>query len=106
MSSILAACEQFRASAQFDRAPWLAVAFAAGIGAWFALPGPWQWAGLIALCLSAALAALAGLREDGEVPYLRQALVLLPLAVAAGSGTVWTKSAMVGQPATSATGAC
>lgn len=99
MSSILAACEQFLAQAGFDRAPWLAVAFAAGIGAWFALPDPWLWAGLIAMCLAVSIAALAGLREEGLIPFVRQALVLVPLAVAAGSGTVWTKSALVGQPA-------
>jgi len=99
LSSILATCEQFLAQAGFDRAPWLAVAFAAGIGAWFALPGPWQWSGLIALCFAASLAALATMDEDGATPWLRQALVLMPLAIAAGSATVWTKSAMVGQPA-------
>jgi competence protein ComEC len=99
LSSILAHIEQFLAQSGFDRAPWLAVAFAAGIGAWFALPGPWLWAGLIALCLAVSLAAMAGLREEGSAPYLRQALVLMPLALAAGAGTVWTKSALVGQSA-------
>lgn len=99
LSSILAGCEQFLAHAGFDRAPWLAVAFAAGIGTWFALPGPWLWSSVIALCLALSLIALAAMREDGPTPWLRQALVLMPLALAAGSATVWTKSALVGQPA-------
>jgi competence protein ComEC len=99
LSSVLAACEQFLAQAGFERAPWLVVALAAGIGAWFALPGPWLWASLFALCLAVALAALAAMDEDGRAPFTRQALMLMPLALAAGCGTVWAKSALVGQPA-------
>ena len=36
------AAEAFLASAGFDRAPWLAVIFALGIGAWFMLPTLWH----------------------------------------------------------------
>ncbi|MCB2063971.1 MAG: ComEC/Rec2 family competence protein [Novosphingobium sp.] len=99
MSSVLALCEQFLAQAGFERGPWLAVAFAAGIGAWFVLPGPWQWMGTIAAGLGAALAASATFDRDGGYPFLRQAFLLLPLAIVAGMGTVWAKSALVGQPA-------
>src|SRR3546814_11564291 len=47
--------ERFLSAAGFDRAPWLAVAFGAGIGAWFALPSAAWW---IAWC--AAWLVLAG----------------------------------------------
>jgi competence protein ComEC len=99
LSSILAASEQFLASAGFDRAPWLAVAFAAGIGAWFGLPAATYWAALIAGCVALSLAGLAAFRAEGAHPYLRQALIIVPLVVAAGCATIWTKSALVGQPA-------
>lgn len=51
--------EAFLAQAGFDRAPWLAVLFAGGIMAWFALPGPWLWCAAMAGCGAAALGALA-----------------------------------------------
>ena len=38
LSSTADAAEVFLAGAGFDRGPWLAVAFAAGIALWFALP--------------------------------------------------------------------
>ena len=42
LSSGLDKAEQFLDAARFERAPWLVVAFAAGIGAWFALANAWQ----------------------------------------------------------------
>jgi competence protein ComEC len=96
---MLDAAERFLAGAGFDRAPWLAVSFAAGIAAWFALPNRWSWLALLAGCLSLVLGALAALRGDGRFPYLRQAIVAVALILAAGCATVWTKSALVGQPA-------
>lgn len=97
LSRGLATFERFLAGAGFDRAPWLAVAFAGGIAAWFALHGPWQWLGLICLCLAAGTAGFALLRRDGQFPFLRQAIVALPLMIAAGCLVVWAKSALVGQ---------
>ena len=40
--------EHLLETAGFDRAPWLAVGFAGGIAAWFALANPWHWLALIA----------------------------------------------------------
>ncbi|MCB2049370.1 MAG: ComEC/Rec2 family competence protein [Novosphingobium sp.] len=97
LSRVLAICEHFLANAGFDRTPWLAVAFAAGIGAWFALPDPWLWSAVAAACLAVVLAALAATTGDGSYPYLRQSLIFVPLAIAAGLGTVWAKSELVGQ---------
>ena len=43
LSSFAGRSEAFLEGAQFDRGPWLAVAFGAGIGLWFYLGAPWQW---------------------------------------------------------------
>lgn len=90
--------ENFLAHSGFDRAPWLAVAFGSGIAAWFALPHAWQWPALIATCLAAAVLAAIMLHRDGPRPYHWQAIAALALALAAGCGTVWIKSALTGTP--------
>ncbi len=99
LSSGLEPLEQFLGRAGFDRAPWLAVAFAMGIAAWFMMDNQWQWLGFLAVMLALVLAALALLRENGNFPYLQQAVAGMALASAAGCGTVWVKSDMVGSPA-------
>ncbi|MDE2595310.1 MAG: ComEC/Rec2 family competence protein [Sphingomonadales bacterium] len=99
LSSGLMGLENFLARAAFDRAPWVAVGFAVGVGAWFVLPGQWDWLALLATCLAAALGTMALLRRDGQFPYVRQSLVLLALALAGGCIAVWSKSALVGTPA-------
>lgn len=96
LSSGLDALERFLAAAGFERAPWLAVAFAAGILFWFAAPARWDWLAGIAAGLGAAAAALALLRADGRSPYLRQAIATLALLAVAGCAVIWAKSALVG----------
>ncbi|MCC6925589.1 MAG: ComEC/Rec2 family competence protein [Novosphingobium sp.] len=96
LSSSVDQIEQFLANSRFERGPWLVVALAGGIALWFALANEWQWLAAMALCLGLALASLAGLAGEGRYPYLRQAGILLPLAVAAGCGLVWTKSTLAG----------
>jgi competence protein ComEC len=96
LSSGLEKVEQFLDRAAFDRAPWLVVAWAGGIAAWFALANSWQWLALAAGCLASALAALALLSPEGRYPFLRQALAIVPVMVAAGLALVWAKSALVG----------
>lgn len=96
LASGLRRCESFLESAGFDRAPWLVVALVTGIAGWFVLPGPAQWAGLIACGLAlAALAAWAFPCED-NFPYLRQSLVAMCLALVAGCALVWGKSTLAG----------
>ncbi|MBW8754337.1 MAG: ComEC/Rec2 family competence protein [Sphingomonadales bacterium] len=96
LSSMLGAVERFLGAAGFDRAPWLAVGFAGGIAAWFALANRWQWLALLAGCLAVATASLTGFRAEGRFPYLRQAGAGLALLVAAGCVVVWAKSELVG----------
>jgi len=98
LSSMLGNLEHFLARTGFERAPWLAVAFGSGIGAWFALPRAWQWAAVIAGGVALAIGVLAVLREEGRWPYLRQAIAAVALAAAMGCATVWCKSALSGTP--------
>ena len=88
--------EAFLAARPFERGTWLAVAFAAGIAAWFVLPDPPRWLAVLAGCGALALGGLAGLRGEGRHPYVRGALVGAALMVAAGLVTVWTKSTLAG----------
>lgn len=94
------ACEQFLADAGFDRAPWLAVLFMAGILAWFALPAVWMWCAAMAGGAGLALAARLAWPPDspgGDArTHLRQALVAGGLVFAAGVAVVWLRSEIVG----------
>ncbi|MFM7349033.1 MAG: DUF4131 domain-containing protein, partial [Erythrobacter sp.] len=94
------AAERFLGEAGFERAPWLAVVFVAGILAWFALPGPWQWCGAIAGGVGLALAARAlwppGSAADEARGTLRLAMVACGLVFAFGIAVIWARSAMIG----------
>ncbi len=99
LAGLLDSAERFLAASGFDRAPWLAVAFAGGIGAWFALPDTPRWLALLALCGAAVAGAYALPNGAERWPYLRQAVSAVALALALGCATVWAKSALVGVPA-------
>ncbi|MFN4114488.1 MAG: ComEC/Rec2 family competence protein [Sphingomonadaceae bacterium] len=96
LSSLADRCETFVGRAGFDRAPWLTVAFAGGISAWFALDRPWQWIAAIGASALLAIAALALWRDRDTRAGLRIALVSVALLFAAGIATVWARSALVG----------
>ena len=96
LSSGLARAEHFLAVSQFELANWLVVAFAAGIAAWFAAANVWQWTGVIAAALAAAIGAAAAFPADGRYPYLRRSLMVAGVTVAVGCSFVWAKSALVG----------
>lgn len=102
LRALAQAGERFLASAGFDRAPWVAVGFAAGIALWFQLARPEQWLALICLCTALGLAALAMLRADGSFTHLRLAVVSMAMALSAGCLTVWGKSELVGTEAIAA----
>ena len=96
LSSAGDALDTFLGQAGYDRGPWLAVAFAAGIAAWFALRSPLEWAAILAAGLIAALLGMAGGHGEGIRVHLRLALISLGLCLATGVGAVWVKSEMVG----------
>lgn len=98
LSSGLGRIESFLGAAGFDRAPWLAVAFAAGIAAWFALPRPWHWQALLAAALALAVGAASGRRFGERWPFLRQALIAVMLALGAGCALIWVRASAIGAP--------
>ena len=93
---ISASLERFLAGAGFDRAPWIAVIFGAGILSWFALKSPWQWAGAIGLGLLVAITATALWRGSDDRVLIRQTAITIGLVFAAGIATIWLRSEMVG----------
>lgn len=80
---------------QRDRlALWVPVMLGLGVGAWFALPGPVQWAGWIAGCASVAPLALL-LPQGGR---LRYAVTVAALLAATGCVLIWGKALLWGEP--------
>jgi len=73
LSSLADAAEAFLERAGHDRGPWLAVAFAAGIAVWFALPDGGAW--LRAMGLGGAVGLIGWLHWRG-----REGRALLRLA--------------------------
>lgn len=96
LSSLATAADGWLGAAGFDRGPWLTVAFAGGIAAWFILASPWQWLGLMSALALAAIAALALWREHDERAHLRLAVAGMALAALLGTAAIWTRSDMVG----------
>ncbi|RDC60025.1 hypothetical protein HME9302_01224 [Alteripontixanthobacter maritimus] len=88
--------EGFLGTASHDRGPWLAVAFAGGIGLWFWLDAPWQWIGAMAALALAAIAASALLEPGGTRANIRIAVIALSIMTLLGTATVWSRSEMIG----------
>lgn len=104
---LMAAAERFLAERPFERAPWLAVAFGAGIALWFVLPGPPQWAALLSATAAAVIVALAigaPRGDDTMFPHLVAALAGLGVMCGAGCVTVWARSVLAGTPPLAARG--
>ena len=99
LSSIANVAEDWLERAGFDRAPWLAVAFAGGIGAWFALPVRWMWLAAIGAAILASIAALSLWRGDEARVVLRRTVAAVGLVFALGLVVVWVRSEMVGAEA-------
>lgn len=96
LSSVADTAEHFLAHAGFDRGPWLAVALAVGIGAWFTLPDGAWWVATIAAGLMIALGALAMWRGLGTRANLLVACVGVGLVVASGVVLIWVRSELIG----------
>lgn len=99
LSSVQRTIEQFLSERPFERAPWLAVAFGTGIAGWVVLPRPEAWGALIVLCIAGAIGAMAVSSGERGWTHLAQAVLGVTLMVAAGCGTIWAKSVLVGHPA-------
>ncbi|GAA4643717.1 ComEC/Rec2 family competence protein [Pontixanthobacter gangjinensis] len=96
---VLDRANDFLTDAGFDKGPWLTVAFAGGIGAWFVLDTRWQWT---ALMIGSAIAILAGQafwRDRDDRAALRQAVSAIALMVALGVIAIWVRSEIVGAEA-------
>lgn len=89
--------ETFLDSRPFERGLWLVVAFAAGIVLWVALPVPAQWIAVLLSCVALAILAFVTM-DEARHPHLRLAVIGVAIMVASGLTTIWTRSAMVGQP--------
>lgn len=99
LSSIPDRAEQFLGNAGFDRGPWLAVALAAGIAAWFVLPTAAGWIATMAAGLLLALGAVALWRGREDRVQLVAALVACGVLFTSGTGLIWARSALVGAEA-------
>ncbi|WP_120078648.1 ComEC/Rec2 family competence protein [Aurantiacibacter odishensis] len=99
LSSIADGAERFLGHSGFDRGPWLAVAFAAGIGAWFALGSQATWIMVIAGGVLAALGAVALWKGREDRVHLVGAVVACGLLVSFGTGLAWARSELVGAEA-------
>lgn len=99
LSSIAESAERFLTGAGFDRGPWLTVAMATGIFAWFAIPDAAGWTGALALGLLLAVSAVAVWKGREDRTHLLQTLVAVGLLFAFGVALIWTRSAVVGAEA-------
>jgi len=96
LSSMADVGEAFLANSGFDRGPWLAVAFAAGIAAWFVLDAPAEWVAALAGCAVLGLGAVALWKGDERRSHLLGACVTVAIMVAAGLAIIWARSETVG----------
>lgn len=96
LSSYLDHAEGFLERAAFDRGPWLVVALAAGIAAWFVLPSAGWWVGAAAAGLLLALGGAALWRGEHRRNHLMLAAAALGLVFAFGTALIWARSTTVG----------
>ena len=99
VATIVDGAEAFLGRAGFDRGPWMIVAFAGGIGLWFALPAPGHWLAAIFAGLLISVSALAIWKGQEERTHLVWALVAIGLLISSGVGLAWARSVTVGAPA-------
>jgi len=97
LSSVADIAESWLSRAGFDRGPWLAVAFAGGVAAWFALGRSVEWVGVLAAALLAAVGSVALWRDREDRSHLVRAALAVGLLVAAGVLVAWSRSLLVGQ---------
>ncbi|WP_225871482.1 ComEC/Rec2 family competence protein [Qipengyuania atrilutea] len=96
LSSVVGAGEAFLGAAGLDKGPWLAAAFASGIGLWFLLADPWQWVAVLGTLAFMGVGALALWRGVVERASLLVAVLSMNAMAGAGMLTIWTRSETVG----------
>jgi len=99
LSSIADHLDRFLGQAGFDKGPWLVVAFAAGIAAWFVLDTPWQWVSLMGGCSLIGLAAFAAWKEKANRVALRGGVIGITIMAVLGVTAIWARSEIVGAQA-------
>ena len=82
----------------YDRGPWIAVAFAGGIGLWFITPSSAWWVTVMAAMLAIVAFAIAGWRKNSRRPELLLAVVAVALAMTSGMAAIWARSELAGAP--------
>lgn len=97
LGNLLDRCEAFLHAHPFERGLWLVVAFGSGIAGWVVLPRANDWIALLLACGGLAIAAVVTL-DQFRWSMLRLAVMGLTVMTCAGLVTVWSKSALVGQP--------
>ncbi|WP_246204860.1 ComEC/Rec2 family competence protein [Altericroceibacterium indicum] len=99
LSSLGDRADAFLAHAGFDRAPWLVVAFASGIGLWFVLSSPFWWLLTIVIALLTGACGYFLWRKKDQRHELQIAIMACCLCLAFGVALVWARSEIVGAPA-------
>ncbi|MGI8706184.1 MAG: ComEC/Rec2 family competence protein [Sphingomicrobium sp.] len=85
--------ETFLEAERAQLPPWFVVGFGSGIAGWFALDGPNQWLGLMAVCAGIAIAGFASHGGRAE-----RAAGWFALAMVFGCAVIWTRSNLVAAP--------
>ncbi|WP_054532096.1 ComEC/Rec2 family competence protein [Erythrobacter sp. SG61-1L] len=96
LSSVGDRIDAFLDASGFDRGPWLAVAFSAGIGAWFVLATAIGWLCAAVVGILGGMAAQMFWRHNDRRAHLRAAIFGVGLAFSLGVAVVWAKSSLVG----------
>ncbi|RJY08556.1 ComEC/Rec2 family competence protein [Aurantiacibacter aquimixticola] len=99
LSSMADGAEAFLGRAGFDRGPWMAVALASGIGAWFVLPDAASWIAGIAFGMLLSLGSYARWKGRVDRTALVMAITVVSLLFAFGIGLIWARSSLVGAEA-------
>src|ERR1700741_4433703 len=94
ISAVFLKVEAYLESERAQLPLWFATAFGTGSAAWLWLPSPRHWIAFIIIALGvAATTFAAGLGGNGR------ALLLGPLAMAAGCSLIWARAEWVAAPA-------
>ena len=98
LSSFADRLERVLEASGYDRGPWVVVALAIGIAAWFLLTGPPLWLGAMGTIAMLTLVAWLHWRGRDDRALLRMAISALGFAFLLGIAVIWARSELVGTP--------